>query len=321
VAPDALTATVEPVGPATGTPTGQVTFAVGGDPVGTATLVDGVATLAHALPAGSSRSVSAAYAGDARFSAASASTARNDPTITATVTSAQPRSRFGWYRTPVTVSFRCTTQGAPLIAACPAPVRLAGEGAGQSVTRTILATDGGAATVTVGGIHIDRTRPVVAIAGVRDGATYGGAAPRATCVSRDRLSGIASCRITRDRVGDRLVLRATATDRAGNRATTVERVTVLRAYLEGARFQDGAFTVRAGRTYTFVVHGVRRPTYFAAAPAPVVPFRRLTTMYAAGPGRWTLGVTFSPAMRGKVWHLGAGGARPQHVVAVRVVRR
>lgn len=262
-----LTATVTPKAPGAGTPTGSVTFSVDGTAVGTASLVEGVATLAHRLPAGKARAVAATYSGDADYTGSSGSTARRDPTITAKVSSARAKSRHGWYRTAVTVTFRCTTAGAQLSAPCPKPVTLSANRAGQSVTRTILAEDGGAATVTVSGINVDRGAPRVSIKGVKRGATYPGQAPKARCASADGVSGVARCRVTKRVKGESVTVRATATDRAGNTRTTTARYTVARFYVAGAPFRNGAFQVRDGHTYAVVAltTGSARPQYFNAA--------------------------------------------------------
>jgi hypothetical protein len=130
-----------------------------------------------------------------------------DPEIHATVTSSRPRSTAGWYRAPVTITFTCIPHGSPLVGPCPSPVVLTGSGADQSVTRTITAQDGGSATVTRDNIDIDRVAPVVKVKG---------ATPR--CAAKDPLSGVARCALKTKRVGDRLVVTATAVDRAGNKA-------------------------------------------------------------------------------------------------------
>lgn len=327
--PRSVTATVTPVAPGAGTPTGTVTFAVDGAPLGTATLTNGVATLGQAVPSGASHEVSAAYAGSRDHTGSSASTARHDPSITAHVSSARRKSRFGWYRTSVTVSFTCASasNGAPLATACPAPVTLWRSLAGQAVTRTVTATDGGAATATVSGINIDKIKPRPSISGVRNGVTYRGTAPRARCVSRDSVSGTASCRLTRSRSGDLVRYRVTATDRAGNTATARGSYRVLSAYVQGARLSDGAFVVRAGNTYTLVVTtaGKVAPRYYYAAVAGRRPGPSGPLMHAAGVsgGRhvWTLPVSINRAMaRHPSWVLGVKADGSFRLVPLRVMR-
>jgi trimeric autotransporter adhesin len=80
-----LTATVAPISPATGTPTGTAEFFDGTTLLGTGTLSDGVATLdTTALPVGSD-SITAIYSGDSNFTA-STSTAVTVPVTQAAST-------------------------------------------------------------------------------------------------------------------------------------------------------------------------------------------------------------------------------------------
>jgi hypothetical protein len=312
-----LTATVRAKAPGAGTPTGTVTFRVGGDEVGTAELVDGVATLKESVPSGLVRQVAAAYAGDTSFTGSSSSVTRNDPTITAAVSSARAKSKYGWYRSPVTITFTCTANGASLVEPCPAPVRLSAKGAGQSVTRTIAATDGGAATVVVGGINIDDQRPSVKIRGVKKGGVYGPKNPKATCVGKDSLSGIASCTITRRTRGTTVTLTATATDKAGNTVSTRVRYRTSLVTLEGAKFKNGAYDVRRGHTYTLVVHAGSRPRYYEAEVAPRTPHKLGGLMHRAGRDRYALGVTMKDLRGRTYWNLGVKIGKTMHIVRVR----
>ncbi|HCB04290.1 MAG TPA: lamin tail domain-containing protein [Nocardioides sp.] len=163
--------------------------------------------------------VQADQAGDEDFTPGTAQqsitvVARPVPTITATLSSAQPVSAAGWYRTRVKISFTCTPNGSPLVGRCPAAVVLTRSGADQIVTRTITARDGGNATVTVS-VDIDLVAPKVSIAGVTAGRTYS-APQQPICVGSDALSGLASCQVSQRQQGDRYVVTAVATDRAGN---------------------------------------------------------------------------------------------------------
>jgi hypothetical protein len=65
------------------TPTGTVTFLVDGSPVGTATLIDGVATLDHRFTAAGSYVVTATYSGDANTAPGAATDVATAPTATA----------------------------------------------------------------------------------------------------------------------------------------------------------------------------------------------------------------------------------------------
>ena len=304
--------------PGVGTPTGPVVFNVGGSTVGQADLVNGVATLRYAVPAGRTRQVGAAYGSDADFSGSSDSTARRDPEITASVTSAHAKTKYGWYDTAVTIRFTCTTNGAPLTKPCPSAVRLTRNGAGQSVTRTITATDGGMDTVVLSNINIDHTKPSVRVAGVRNGATYG-TAPKLKCVARDQLSGIAKCTLTKHTSGGTTSYRAVATDKAGNKATVTGKYHTQLITIVDAKWAAGAYNVKLGHTYTIVVHSIKRPTYYDAAPAPTKPYKRDLVFRAAGYHRWALGVTIDRAMyHHKYWNLGVKIGSTVYKVRVRV---
>jgi len=208
-------------------PTGRVTFLVEGEQVGSAPLVDGVATLEYEVQPGARREVSAEYPGDPDFGPSSAGATRSDPSITARVESNRPRNGRGWYRTPVRVSFECESSVPLTGAGCPAAVRLQRDGRGQSASGTVEATDGGRSTATVTGINIDRTAPAVRIRGVKKGATYR-KLKRARCVASDRTSGVLRCRIGWKRKGRTGVYTATATDRAGNSKTLRVKVRLRR---------------------------------------------------------------------------------------------
>ncbi len=322
VGPDRLTATVTPIAPGAGVPSGSVTFGVAGETVGTAALSgSGEATFVGTVPTGAQRSVSATYAGDESFTGSSDSTARRDPKITARLTSTAPRSAAGWYRAPVRVTFTCTTAGSPLTSRCPAPVVLSRSGAGQTISRSVVAEDGGVGTVVVAGIDIDRTAPRVRVGGVRNGATYNGSAPRPVCVASDSLSGVWSCRISRQRRGAATLVTATATDRAGNVARARSSYRVLSTYVAGTRYSKGAFQTRRGRTYTLVVEARSRPRYYAAAPSPRRPFRYVTGMRRAGHGRWALAFTVTHRMAAhKHWNLGVKAGGHMSVIRIKVVR-
>ncbi|HEY8301486.1 MAG TPA: putative Ig domain-containing protein [Jatrophihabitans sp.] len=316
-----VTAAVAPVAPGAGNPSGLVVFAVGGHRIGTATLVSGVATLQRRVQPGAVRTVSATYRGDTDFLASSVSTARHDPRILARVTSSPGRSRYGWYHTPVTVTFSCATSGAALDAACPAPVTLRRNGAGQSVTRTIRAVDGGAATVHVSGINIDRTAPDVSIRGAHDGATYTGHQPAAACVSSDRLSGPASCTLGTRVRGDSVRVAATAVDRAGNRRTVTVSFRVLRVFLAGAGYRDGAFQVHEMHTYALVVLTAARtrPRFYDAAPSGSRPGPAGAYLSRAGQvgglHRYVLAVHIDRGLgRYRFWSLGVRVGRVVHRV-------
>ena len=187
------------------TATGPVDFTLNGAPIGTADLVNGKATLNVVLPNGAPRTVTATYAGDGddNYLGSQQTLTRTDPTITALVLSRLPKSSSGWYHTSVNVWFKCDPAGSELIVDCPKNVRLRANGKNQSLTRMILAKDGGSAAVTVTGVNIDRVPPVITIVGDR-------------CTASDKLSGLKGrCHL---HLGPSGHYRAVAVDNAGNRA-------------------------------------------------------------------------------------------------------
>ena len=316
-----LTARIAPVAPGSGTPSGTVRFTVDGTSVGTATLAAGVATLSYSLPTGKADEVAVQYLGDSSFLASSATTTRRNPTITATLTSAHPKSKSGWYRSAVTVSFTCATNGAALVSACPQPVTLSRNGAAQSVSRTITAVDGGAATVSTTGINLDQTRPTVAVTGVSTQTPYFATAPVGRCTARDGLSGLASCTISRRRSGGSEIYTATAMDKAGNVSTTRLTAKVANFVIQGATFSNGVYVVHPGRTYTMLAAATSQPRYVDAMPYPQQPRGLDNKFYKTGTNRWALGVTFSRAMLAqRYWNIGMRVDGRTQVLTVKVVR-
>jgi len=213
-----MTAKVSAVAGGMPTPGGSVSFKLDGKPIGSAVLRGGVARLDLTVPAGTTHDVEAFYSGDPDFEGSSDQVRRADPSLGYKVTSKLRKNGRGWYRSPVTISFSCAADGSDLVGDCPYPRRLAKDGRGQKVNASIVAFDGGRDAVHLKGINIDRTRPVVRIRGVRRGGVYR-KVKRARCVARDRTSGVLWCHIGWRRHGKRLVYRAIAADRAGNRRT------------------------------------------------------------------------------------------------------
>jgi hypothetical protein len=321
VRPASLTATVT-TGPDAGSPTGDVVFSVGGATVGTATVHDGVATLYHVVPADKSDTVAAAFAGDGDHLASSASTTRHNPTIVATVSSTHPRTKYGWYRTPVEVRFHCTVGSAALTKPCPTPVRLSHNKSGRTVTRTIHATDGGVAT-SVTSVNIDRTAPSVHASGVRNGAVYVGHAPALKCMPTDSLSGVASCvRHSSTRAGVTMY-RLTATDKAGNVTTVTGTYFHAGMTVLGVPFSHGAFTTHLRHRYTVRVISRNRPRYYYATPThggQSTPFSRGPLLAAAGDHIWTLRIHITKDFSGhQFWNIGSRSNGQLTVVKLRVL--
>ena len=317
VQPTTITADVAVSSPGAGDPSGTVTFQVGADVVGTASVDSGTATLDYQVPTGASQQVAATYSGDTDFAGSSGSTSRNDPAITAKVTSSRPKSRFRWYRTPVRVLFTCHTDGAALSAPCPSPVTIARNVAGGSVTRTITADDGGAATVSLTGLNVDRTAPRVRVTGIRNGATYDGKAPAAHCVGADALSGIATCKVVSRTHAGVTHYTATATDKAGNRHSVRGSYHVLSTYVVDAGYRNGTFQVKAGKAYSLVVHAASRPRYVDAAVAPRHPAGLDNYFKKIGPDTWAITVTM-PGGKGLTWNLGVKIGSHVHDVRVHI---
>ena len=95
-----LTATLSPVAPGAGTPTGTVTFLDGGSPIGTGTLSSGSATFTTSTLATGSHTITASYGGDGNFNASTASLTGNPQVVnktntTTAVASSQNPSIFG----------------------------------------------------------------------------------------------------------------------------------------------------------------------------------------------------------------------------------
>lgn len=315
VKPRELSATVATVAPGAGTPTGEVTFFVDGRKVGAAALHHGTAKLAHTVPTDGSHAVSAAYAGSTEFTASSGSTSRSNPALTARVISSQ-KSRGGWYRHPVTISFGCDAKGAELTTACPKPVKVSRQGS-STVTRTIHTADGGIATVTAA-VKIDRSKPRVGIRGVKSGRSYFDA-PKPTCSAKDSLSGVKTCKVTTKRSGSRVVVTAKATDVAGNVRTKRVAYRLAGYKIEGAKLKNGVYQVRHGETYTIVVRG-SKARYVYATPAPGKPHRGSVPFKKAGKDRWALGVKMSmTTSRTRSWNLGYTQNGKLHVIKVKVV--
>ncbi|HVT64162.1 MAG TPA: choice-of-anchor Q domain-containing protein [Mycobacteriales bacterium] len=149
------------------------------------------------------------------------------PSIVAHLHSKHHKTKAGWYRNRVKVTFTCIPGSAPLDAAgCPAPVILRHGGKGQSVTGTVHATDGQAASVTVAPINIDRSGPRhLRLHGAHFGTTYSFAdrSHLLTCTAQDHLSPVVSCTVLTHRVrhGKFVVVHVTmtATNSAGGHRT------------------------------------------------------------------------------------------------------
>ena len=144
------------------------------------------------------------------------------PVITGTIN--PPPNNHGWNNTNVTVSFSCSDANFA-IAACPAPVTVSSEGAGQVITgRAVDQAAGGATASTSVTINLDKSSPsIAATATSSSGSSTVLTLPvTVTFACADTVSGVDSCpapiQVTSS--GANEVLSGTATDKAGNAAST-----------------------------------------------------------------------------------------------------
>jgi hypothetical protein len=181
------------------------------------------------------------------------------------------------------------------------------------------------ATVTVWNINIDKTKPALRIRGVKKGATYLGKPPKATCDGSDALSGIASCKITEAKHGTTVTVRARAVDRAGNVTTKKKKFTVLRIYVQGVSFSNGAFTLREGHSYTVValLKKTGKPRYYDASPTGRPVGGADSFFHSAGKQsglhRYTLSIHIRSGLsrRYSLWNFGVKFHHSMHLVVFR----
>ncbi len=321
----ALTTTVTAVPPGAGTPSGTVTFAVGGATVGTATLnAAGTASLPYV--SSGAETVSAAYAGNDDYLASSASTATSNPVITARLSGKYPKSTYGWYRSPVTVTFACTAGSAPLTGSCPNPVTLTRNGASQVVTRTIHGTDGGIATVSVV-VSIDQTAPQLTVTGIKNKASYDAPGPaKVACTATEKISGLAApCKLTVHRTAAAITWIATATSKAGITTTVKGKAALTDFYLAGVPLRHGRYLVALNHTYTVIAYlpgSTEAPRYVYAAPQGVKPHPVGPKMTKIGPGLWAIRTTITTLMDRKYenWTLGILEGHTLHIILITLQR-
>ena len=317
-----LTATVTPQAPGAGQPAGPVTFTVNGTMVGTANLsATGVATLA--FKSSGAEVAAASYSGDDHFTGSTASTSTTNPVITAKITSAHPKTKFGWYRSAVTITFSCKAGSAPLKTPCPHPVTLGKSAAAQSVSRTISDTDGGIAMITVSPINIDLKAPVVKVAGIKNGGTYNAPGPaKITCQASDSLSGLASpCVLKVVRGPLHLTWTARATDQAGNTTTVGGKASLTDFFVAGVPKVNGFYQVKVGGSYmveAFVVT-TKAPRYVFAAPLGVQPHPVGPAMTKIGTDLWAIQINITHQMsKHKFWTLGVKVGAALHLIHIQL---
>ena len=236
-----LSAQVGALAPSDGTPSGTVVFSVEGRTLGSATLTAGAATLAYAVPADITETLTASYTGSSDYASSSASQTVTGPTveqafvvkptIRAVLRSRLRRNRRGWWHTIVRVRFVCDRAGSMIAGGCPKPVVIRHSVRNGSLTRSIRTIAGASASVTVRHIRIDLGAPHVRVVGVRRDGHYR-TLVHARCLARDRISGIVSCRlhvhVRRGAARETVTYTATAISGAG-----VVRSTSVTAYVSG----------------------------------------------------------------------------------------
>jgi hypothetical protein len=135
------------------------------------------------------------------------------PTIRASLSSSTAKTKYGWYRSNVTVSFACASGAAGIVSVTCPPAKVdSKQGKSVSVAGTAVAQDGATATATAK-VNLDKTKPTVI--GVKSGKSYS-KAPKIKC--HDSLSGVASCKVSKSKPSSKHVVKysVTATDKAGN---------------------------------------------------------------------------------------------------------
>jgi hypothetical protein len=197
----------------------------------------------------------------------------------------------GWWKT-ATVRFACTSADDTLV--CPAERQLPDGGNQQAVQ---FVTDQWQQTgrAEVRGVYVDGTAPRLAVTGVSNRAVYTRGAPRAGCTATDATAGLLRpCTVVLSAPRNRVVtFTASATDKAGNRATVVGTYTVWPSSAAmNASLSSGRYAVRAGGRYTVTVNqaSARSPQVYAPSTSTRPQGRPLAVRQGSG-GNWTVTVT------------------------------
>jgi hypothetical protein len=159
---------------------------------------------------------------------------KRDATAPAILGSRTPDpNSHGWNNTDVTVTFLCSDVMSGVGSCGPTPDVVTTEGAEQSRTGTAIDRAGNTASLTIGGINIDKAPPIVTVQYSHppdaNGRIDSGGEPVAvTWTGADALSGVQSCSpavvLTSAGVYE---LAGSCTDRAGNAATVTVTVQIV----------------------------------------------------------------------------------------------
>jgi hypothetical protein len=157
-------------------------------------------------------------AGNKGSASATVSVDRTAPTISGSPTTAA--NGYGWYNSDVSIKWTCGDALSGVVA-CPGNSLISTEGSNGSATESVSDKAGNAASNSVSGIHLDKSKPtnVAFSGGVANGGIYyyNFVPAQPTCTASDAPSGLLSCVVTgySAAIGPH-TLTATATDRAGN---------------------------------------------------------------------------------------------------------
>jgi hypothetical protein len=141
--------------------------------------------------------------------------------LTIAASSSPAPNAYGWNNTSVIISYQCSG-GVPPVQ-CPGTRTVTTQGANQAVTATVVDADGNTATVTTL-VSIDLTPPTITATAspAPDASGWNNTPVTVTFTCSDSLSGIAVCPApqTDSTAGANQVISGTATDKAGNTAST-----------------------------------------------------------------------------------------------------
>ena len=195
---------------------------------------------------------------------------KTKPTISGSASPAP--NGAGWNNTNVLVSYSCS-DALSGVASCGPDETLSGDGANQSSTGTAVDHAGNSDNASVSGINIDKTKPVVSVTGVSDGATYTlGSVPAPGCATTDALSGVKTEAVLNTSGGPVGSITATcggAEDKAGNTDSASVTYTVrynFTGFFAPVDNNDVCNVVKAGSAVPvkFSLHGYQGMNIFAS---------------------------------------------------------
>jgi hypothetical protein len=183
---------------------------------------------------------------------------------------------------------------------CPAERRLS-DGPNQRVAQSVTDQWQQTGRAEVRGVYVDGTAPRLAVTGVGNRAVYTRGVPKAACTATDATAGLlAPCTVVVGAPRNRVVTyTASATDKAGNRATVVGTYTVWPSTaVMNAPHAGGRYIVRAGGRYTVTVNQApaRSPQVYAPSTSTRPNGRPLGVRKGSG-GNWTVTVSVPTSLK------------------------